>query len=246
MSRTRISVHTTKHLFAKVKSVIRDLLGDRAGQIRALDAPAGAGALTQFLVEELGASVVGIEIDPDKWEYQDVKPLIHDMNEPLPFEDKSFEMVICLEGLKHFGNVSLCIREFSRVLQPGGYLILTIPNDLCIQSRLRYLFDGFVDTDWIHPMDPASPNEKNFFHLNSLLSLPYLYYFIIKNGLSFEFSQTSRYRGWSFLAAVVLYPFIAFATCLSSPRGHPLRKELRSFVWLAGRHNIVVARKKII
>lgn len=166
------------------------------------------------------------------------------MDEPLHLEAESFDIVICCEGLKHFGNVSQSIREFARVLRPGGYLILTIPNDLCMQSRLRYLFDGFVDADWIHPMNPSSPNEKKFFHINSLVSLPYLYYFLIKSGLSYEFSLTSRYRGWSLLPAILLYPLIVLATCFSSPPAHPLRRELRSFVWLAGRHNIVLAKKK--
>lgn len=244
MIKTEISVHATKHLFAKIKSLIREITANQSKRIHILDAPAGSGALTQFLIEEIGATVVALEIDLNKWQYQRIKPVIHDMNEILHFENQSFDMVICFEGLKHFGNVSQSIREFSRVLKPDGYLIVTIPNDLCMQSRLRYLFDGFVDTDWIHPMDPTSPNEKNFFHINSLVSLPYLYYFIIKSGLSYECSLTSRYRGWSLVAAIVLYPFVVFSTYLSCPPVHPLRQELRSLVWLAGRHNIVVAKKK--
>lgn len=95
-------------------------------------------------------------------------------------------------------------------------------------------------------MDPKSINETRFFHLNSIVSLPYLYYFLSKSGLVYLNSHTSRYRGWSVLFGLILFPVIALTTFRSSLKNHPLGRELRSFVWLAGRHNIVVAQKKAL
>ena len=240
-----LQVHTTKHLFRLVTRVLTKMRRSHEGRWRVLDAPSGSGALTKFLVESLQAEVTPLEIDGSKWSYDKVPLLQHDMNLALPFGKHCFDVVICLVGIKHVGNASFAIAEFSRVLKPGGVLVLTLPNDLCMQSRLRYVLDGFVDTDWIHPMDPTSENEAKFFHLNSLLSLPYLYYFLNKSGFIFESALTSRYRGWSVILSILFYPLIYIAGVIAVPANHPLRAEMRSFVWLSGRHNLVVVRKAL-
>jgi len=60
----------------------------------------------------------------------------------LPFEDSSFDAIVCIRSLKYFPNYLLGIREMSRVLKPGGRLVLSISNVYGIDSillRLRLL-----------------------------------------------------------------------------------------------------------
>lgn len=45
----------------------------------------------------------------------------------IPEPDQSFDYVLCTEVLEHIPNPELAIREFSRLLKPGGELILTAP-----------------------------------------------------------------------------------------------------------------------
>ena len=245
-SELHIPFLTTKHLAKEVKAWLSDLKLQSPRIESALDAPAGAGALTKFLMEEVCSDVVPVELDAKKWKLPSVPPVLTDLGRPLPFNDKKFDLVICMEGLKHLTDVATAISEFSRVLKNDGRLLLTIPNDLCMQSRARYFLDGWVDTDWISPMDLTSQNEKDHFHLNSLVSLPYLYYLLEKSGLRIVKTGADRFRFWSVVIALICYPAIYLATVIKLKRNHPLRTEMISLKWLAGRRNLILCEKQVI
>ena len=131
------------------------------------------------------------------------------------------------------------------MIQPGGFFICTIPNDLAMQVRLRYFFDGFVDTDWAFPMNIKSEEERTFLHMNSIIGFPLLYYFLEKHGFKFQKTIPDRLRFWSVCLAVLFYPIIWWRVSRSCPKGHPLRKELTSMPWLAGRKCIVIAKAPV-
>jgi ubiquinone/menaquinone biosynthesis C-methylase UbiE len=46
----------------------------------------------------------------------------------LPFEDRSFDVVYAGEIIEHVGDPAAALREWGRVLKPGGIFILTTPN----------------------------------------------------------------------------------------------------------------------
>jgi len=45
----------------------------------------------------------------------------------LLFDDHQFDLITCLQVLHHIPNVSFVLKEISRVLKPGGYLLLSEP-----------------------------------------------------------------------------------------------------------------------
>lgn len=47
----------------------------------------------------------------------------------LPFEDKSFDLVVCMSVLEHFKNPEEPIYELKRILAPGGLLIIGYPTE---------------------------------------------------------------------------------------------------------------------
>ena len=47
-----------------------------------------------------------------------------------PFEDETFDAVLCFETVEHFPDPARLIREIGRLTRPGGSLILTTPNVL--------------------------------------------------------------------------------------------------------------------
>lgn len=52
-----------------------------------------------------------------------------DLNQaPLPFDDASFDLVICLEALEHIHAQRQAVAEFFRVLEPGGMLLVSVPD----------------------------------------------------------------------------------------------------------------------
>ncbi len=62
--------------------------------------------------------------------------------ESMPFDDGSVEMLMCTEVVSHL-RVGLlhAVRDFRRVLAPGGRLLLTTPNLLSLTNRLSFLLD---------------------------------------------------------------------------------------------------------
>ena len=47
----------------------------------------------------------------------------------LPFEDSTFDLVVCLHVLEHVPDDRLAISEFFRVLRPGGRAVIQVPPD---------------------------------------------------------------------------------------------------------------------
>ena len=68
-----------------------------------------------------------------------IKFQVMDANK-LPFDDNTFDVLICSEVLEHLENPEIAINEFYRVLKPGGLAIITTPNKglgiLGIASRI--------------------------------------------------------------------------------------------------------------
>ncbi len=58
---------------------------------------------------------------------------------PLPFEDASFDFVTCLEVLEHLYDPFRVLGELCRVLRPGGRLVMSVPNQFHVATRLRIL-----------------------------------------------------------------------------------------------------------
>lgn len=74
---------------------------------------------------------------------------------PLPFDDCSFDVVLCDSQLEHRFDSDHALDEMARVLQPGGRLILLLPNTAHWRVRWWLLTGRFpvvrhTPTDWLH------------------------------------------------------------------------------------------------
>ncbi len=121
-----------------------------AAMLRAMEGRRGAvlevgvtpGHFTELLVGS-GYSVSGVDLDPTKrqalWGRLGVEVRRANLErEPLPFADESFDWVVFSEVIEHLLYSPLpVLREFRRVLRPGGRLLITTPNELYVKSRLR-------------------------------------------------------------------------------------------------------------
>ena len=108
-----------------------------------LDVPAGEGALAARLIEA-GFDVRCCDLYPEIFRLEGVDVHRGNLDAELPFGDQSFEYVTCLEGLEHIENPQQAMREFARVLKPGGHLIVSVPNILNIEERLKWLLYGYT------------------------------------------------------------------------------------------------------
>ena len=104
--------------------------------LRVLDLPAGNGLLADAL-RGMGHEVTCGDINRERPDYHYV-----DMAAPLPFADASFDAALCLEGVEHLLNPVAYIAELSRLIRPGGHIVLSTPNVMNLYSRLHFLFTG--------------------------------------------------------------------------------------------------------
>ena len=61
----------------------------------------------------------------------------------LPFEDNSFDTILCNHVLEHIPDDTKAMQELYRVLKPGGMAILQIPQDL--DREITFEDDSIVD-----------------------------------------------------------------------------------------------------
>ena len=61
--------------------------------------------------------------------------------QPIPLEDSSYDLIVFTEVLEHvLARPSLILSELSRILKPGGKMIVSVPNVATLYNRIRLLF----------------------------------------------------------------------------------------------------------
>lgn len=126
-----------RHRYAAILNALQAAPGARV-----LEVGVNPGQFTQLLVGA-GYRVSGVDLDPavrqGLWDRLriDVRRA-HLEHDPLPFPAESFDWLVFSEVIEHLVFSPLpVLREFRRVLVPGGRLIITTPNELYAKSRLR-------------------------------------------------------------------------------------------------------------
>lgn len=115
----------------------RDLLR-RAGPLpgeRILDAACGTGTVARAVLPLVGPEGRVTGADPNREMLAMARTTVpaeapvewrEASAESLPFPDAAFDLVLCQEGLQFFSDRPAAVREFRRVLAPGGRLALSV------------------------------------------------------------------------------------------------------------------------
>lgn len=131
--------------------------------MRILDVPCGAGRFSAALGRR-GADVTPMDIAPvSPFAGELQRRVLADVNVGLPFPSSSFDAVVSIEGIEHFENPSLFVRECARVIRPGGRIFLTTPNVDSLRSRRYALVYGFH-----RYFGPATETDKDSGHLHPI------------------------------------------------------------------------------
>lgn len=235
----------TQHEFGKTAGGLHEKiveLLDSESRGRLLDAPAGEGELS-YLLQNKGFDVVAGDIDASVVKAKNVAIQKMDLNATFPFADSTFDYCLNVEGLEHLENPFHTIREFSRVLKPGGKLIMTTPNVLNIFSRLRYGLIGFHAHFGDYYLD-----EKNFYtlHINPV-GFPEIAFAVKRCGLVIEEMATNRNvlgeRSWLEGVGLRGLEMLIRAVTLRKVRPGPIRDGLLSPVLLQGEILIIKCAK---
>jgi SAM-dependent methyltransferase len=111
---------------------------DMAPGRTALEVACGSGGITCRMALETGARCVGVDINAHGIEAAEkrareldltsqVSFRIADAGHRLPFPDESFDAVFCNDSINHFPGRLEVLRDWYRVLRPGGRLLFTDP-----------------------------------------------------------------------------------------------------------------------
>ena len=102
---------------------------------RVLDAACGEGYGSRLMKDWGASEVIGIDISEEGIEKakklfseDNLHFLVHAV-EMLPFSNDSFDLVISLETIEHLDKPEAFLKEITRVLKPGGTVIMSCPND---------------------------------------------------------------------------------------------------------------------
>jgi SAM-dependent methyltransferase len=107
---------------------------------RVLDLGCRYGALTRAYAE--GNEVVGVDVDREALAEAaklGIETRWVDVEQPLPFGDASFDVVVAGELLEHVRDPGRLVADARRVLRPGGRLVGSVPNAFRLLNRLRFL-----------------------------------------------------------------------------------------------------------
>ncbi|MCM3357224.1 class I SAM-dependent methyltransferase [Psychrobacillus sp. MER TA 171] len=121
-----------------------------------LDAGCAAGWYTSQLIRE-GATVTAIDISPKmveatKRRVKDIaNVLCLSLEEELPFEDNSFDLIISSLVLHYINDWELTFKEFQRILKPGGQFIFSVHHpsmDMKKTEEGDYFAHEFIIDQW--------------------------------------------------------------------------------------------------
>ena len=171
---------------------------------RVLDLPAGNGLLTDAL-RQAGKEVVSGDINRERPEYRYVN-----MDDPLSFADDEFDGLVCLEGVEHLANPVAYIAEITRVVRPGGMIVVSTPNVMNVYSRLQYLFTGTLyqfNPAAVPPVAPGEAADRGHVFPLSYFQLRYLFG---QQGADVEAVLGDKYKRKALIPLALLFSPIAW------------------------------------
>lgn len=128
---------------------IIEILNSLPSKGKLLNLGGGTGQVSDIF-KEIGFDVYNLDIEI-KEENKNEKNIKFNLNsiEPIPVEQKSFNVVICQEIIEHIENPWKLFRDVKNVIEPNGLFIISTPNVLSIKSKIRFLVSGFFE--WFTP-----------------------------------------------------------------------------------------------
>ena len=112
---------------------------------RLLDVGCSTGEWALFWKND-GWESYGIDVNKENISQAEKKGIITklcDLNsQQIPFADGYFDVIIAGEVIEHLVDTDRFVRDLFRCLKVGGYLLITTPNLVSLENRLRILF-GF-------------------------------------------------------------------------------------------------------
>ncbi len=140
---------------------------------RVLELGCSSGYLSQYLKEELGCQVVGVEIDADA--LQQAAPfcqqtIMADLDTGswlAEIAGQQFDVVLCADVLEHLKNPAHMLQSLKPYLHAKSYILASVPNVAHVSIRLE-LLQGHFDYESLGLLDNT---HLHFYTRNGLVAL---------------------------------------------------------------------------
>ncbi len=244
---------------ARVLELLADLDWKSA---RIADVGAGRGYFTRVLSDALARThglvprehLSACDLRPEAFEFEGLTCERTSADGRTPWPDNTFDAVVSIEVIEHVENQFEFLRELARIAKPGGLVIVTTPNVLNMNSRLRSLFVGFPLL--FDPLPLKSPDPQRLGGHIHPISPYFLAYGALRAGLDSPRLVSDRLKHSAMFWTIALSPGLWVARrlqrlrmgrknpeCLSDNR--ELLAAQESLALWTGRTAMVAARKPV-
>ena len=180
---------------------------------RLLDLGCGPGHMTRRIARWFSSrgldprhSIVAADISAAGFQATEAPFVEADFSKPLPFDDASFDLIVCVEVIEHLTRPYDFLAEVRRVLKSDGVFVVSTPNIFNLQSRLRYLLTGMYGLYELPTVDRLQAGRLCG-HIMPL-SLVYLHYGLRRAGFTSARLHLDRAKRSSYFLSWLLLPFL--------------------------------------
>jgi SAM-dependent methyltransferase len=227
---------------------------------RIVDVGAGEGYFSKMVGDRLQTErglapdsvLAACDLFPEFFRYSGVRCDPINPDGTLPYADASFDVACSLEVIEHIKDQFAFARELHRIVKPGGIAIVSTPNVLNLNSRVRYLHSGF--TVLFDPLLLSSDDPRHTAgHINPV---PYYYlaYQLRRAGFRSVTAHYDRFKTSARSLLALWGPFVGAAHALFNRRlaskkpdvaaeNADILREQNSVSMLTSRSVIAVATK---
>ena len=104
------------------RTLLYEILADLTLRGHVLDVGGGARKSSYLPLLRVEGQLDSLNIDPER-----APTIIADLNQPLPIPTATYDTLLSLNTLEHVREDVFALREMTRVLKPGGRMLLFIP-----------------------------------------------------------------------------------------------------------------------
>ncbi len=199
-------------LIAIEEPLIDRLLGDVRG-LAVADIGCGTGrhairlASAGAAVHALDFSAPMLERARTKAQGLNINFLAHDLAEPLPFANESFDRVVCGLVVDHIADLVGLFREMRRVCRASGFVVVSVMHPAMMLRGVQARFHDPVSGREIRPAScPHQLSDYVTAAVRAGFTLDHLSEHTVDEALAKRLERARRYLGWPLLFVMRLVP----------------------------------------
>ena len=199
-------------LIALEEPRVIELLGEVAN-LDIADLGAGTGRHAVRLAAA-GARVTAVEFSEGMVEKARAKPgadrvrfIMHDLSQPLPLSDKSFDRVLSCLVLEHIANLDLFFSECRRICRPSGFVLFSAMHPAMMLRGISARFTDLITGREVRPT--SHPHEISDFLMAAVragLHLDHISEHSVDKSLAARSPRAAKYLGWPMLLMMRFQP----------------------------------------